>query len=203
MNRIYSEIPFRREQYAQVRQSKAFMEKFYSERIELNDLAAAACMSRFHYIRVFQRMYGLTPRAYLRDLRISKAKILLVEGMSITQVCLEKALDFYTRVLGFIKKKDVPLGEHRWLTVVSPNEQSGVELLLEPIAFEPARTYQQSLKEAGIPWTSFAVDNIDKEYERLSGSGVEFSMPPTEAGTVKIAILDDTCGNYIQLMQEL
>ena len=89
MNRIYNETPFRPEQYAQVRQSKAFMEKIYSKRIELNDLAAAACMSRFHYIRVFKRMYGLTPRAYLRDLRISKARTLLIEGMSITQVCLE------------------------------------------------------------------------------------------------------------------
>lgn len=115
----------------------------------------------------------------------------------------EKALGFYTRVLGFIKKKDVPLGEHKWLTVVSPEEQSGVELLLEPMGFEPAKTYQKSLKEAGIPWTSFAVDDVEKEHQRLSKLGVEFSMAPTEAGTVKIAILDDTCGNYIQLMQEL
>lgn len=115
----------------------------------------------------------------------------------------DKALDFYTHVLGFIKKKDIPLGEHKWLTVVSPAEQSGVELLLEPMGFEPAKVYQQSLKEAGIPCTSFAVDDIDKEYERLSGLDVQFSMEPTIAGTVKIAVLDDTCGNYIQLMQEL
>ena len=115
----------------------------------------------------------------------------------------EKALNFYTSVLGFIKKKDIPLGEHKWLTVVSPEEQSGVELLLEPMEFEPAKLYQQALKEAGIPWTSFAVDDIDKEYGRLSQQGVEFSITPREAGTVKIAVLDDTCGNYIQLMQEL
>ena len=115
----------------------------------------------------------------------------------------EKALDFYTRVLGFIKKKDVSLGEHKWLTVVSPAAQSGVELLLEPMAFEPAKLYQQSLKEAGIPWTSFAVDDIAKEYQRLANLGVEFSIPPREAGSVMIAVLDDTCGNYIQLMQEL
>ncbi|MCW8929317.1 MAG: VOC family protein [Gammaproteobacteria bacterium] len=115
----------------------------------------------------------------------------------------EKALDFYTRVLGFIKKKDIPLGEHKWLTVVSSEELSGIELLLEPMGFEPAKLYQQSLKEAGIPRTSFAVDDIDKEYERLSEQGVEFSISPREAGTVKIAVLDDTCGNYIQLMQEL
>lgn len=115
----------------------------------------------------------------------------------------DKALAFYTEILGFIKKKEIPLGEHRWLTVVSPEEQSGVELLLEPMAFEPAKIYQASLKEAGIPCISFAVDDIDKEYERLSNLGVKFSMLPTEAGTVKIAVLDDTCGNYIQLMQEL
>ena len=115
----------------------------------------------------------------------------------------ERALDFYTRVLGFIKKTDVPLGEHRWLTVVSPEAQSGVELLLEPMAFEPAKTYQQSLKEAGIPWTSFAVDDLEKEYEKLCNLGVQFSIAPREAGTVMIAVLDDTCGNYIQLMQVL
>ena len=115
----------------------------------------------------------------------------------------EKALDFYTNILGFVKKKEVPLGEHKWLTVVSPQEQSGVELLLEPMAFEPARIYQQSLKEAGIPWTSFAIDDLEKEYARLSGLGVTFSIPPKEAGTVKIAVLDDTCGNFIQLVQEL
>lgn len=115
----------------------------------------------------------------------------------------ERALDFYTRVLGFIKKKDIPLGEHKWLTVVSPDEQSGVELLLEPMAFEPAKVYQRALKDAGIPCTSFEVDDIEKEYQRLTESGVQFSMEPTIAGTVKIAVLDDTCGNYIQLMQEL
>ncbi|RDE19840.1 VOC family protein [Motiliproteus coralliicola] len=115
----------------------------------------------------------------------------------------DKALDFYTRVLGFIKKKDVPLGEHRWLTLVSPEEQAGVELLLEPMAFKPARLYQQALKEAGIPWTSFAVNDLENEYQRLAGLGVEFSIPPREAGSVMIAVLDDTCGNYIQLMQEL
>ncbi|MGF1788006.1 VOC family protein [Photobacterium swingsii] len=115
----------------------------------------------------------------------------------------DKALNFYTNILGFIKKTEVPLGEHKWLTVVSPQEQAGVELLLEPMAFEPARLYQNALKEAGIPWTSFAVDDIKKEYERLTKLGVQFSIAPREAGTVMIAVLDDTCGNYIQLMQEL
>lgn len=114
-----------------------------------------------------------------------------------------KALDFYTNMLGFVKKTEVPVGEHKWLTVVSPQEQSGVELLLEPMAFEPAKFYQQSLKEAGIPWTSFVVDDIAAEYERMSALGVEFSIAPRETGTVMIAVLDDTCGNYIQLMQEI
>lgn len=115
----------------------------------------------------------------------------------------DRALDFYTNILGFIKKTEVPLGEHKWLTVVSPQEQSGVELLLEPMAFEPAKQYQNSLKEAGIPWTSFAVDDVKAEYERLAALGVEFSITPREAGSVIIAVLDDTCGNYIQLMQLL
>lgn len=114
----------------------------------------------------------------------------------------DKALEFYTNKLGFVKKTEVPLGEHKWLTVVSQAEQSGVELLLEPMAFEPAKQYQKSLKEAGIPWTSFAVDDVQKEYDRLIELGVEFSMEPREAGPVKIAVLDDTCGNYIQLMQQ-
>lgn len=114
-----------------------------------------------------------------------------------------KALDFYTNKLGFKKKKDVPLGEYRWLTLVSPEEESGVELLLEPMGFEPSRDYQQSLKQAGIPWTSFQVDDLGQEYQRLIELGVEFTMPPTEAGTVIVAVLDDTCGNCIQLMQEL
>lgn len=126
--------------------------------------------------------------------------------ISLTSVPVEdqdKALHFYTNVLGFLKKKEVSIGEHKWLTVVSPQEQSGVELLLEPMAFEPAKLYQTALKEAGIPWTSFTVDDIESEYQRLTKLGVLFSIPPREAGTVKIAVLDDTCGNFIQLMQEL
>ena len=87
--------------------------------------------------------------------------------------------------------------------MVSRQEQSGVELLLEPMDFEPARHYQQALKEAGIPWTSFSVDDAQQEYERLIALGVEFSIGPREAGNVMIAVLDDTCGNYIQLMQML
>lgn len=116
----------------------------------------------------------------------------------------EKALQFYTTKLGFIKKRDVPLGEgNRWLTVVSKDEPDGVEVLLEPSPnhFEPSKTYQKALFEAGIPYTQFNVDNLQEEYERLINLGVEFSMLPTEMGNVKIAILDDTCGNKIQLIE--
>ncbi|MBS0030988.1 VOC family protein [Chitinophaga sp. 22321] len=115
----------------------------------------------------------------------------------------QKALQFYTAILGFVKKREVPLGEYSWLTVVSKEEQEGVELLLEPMAFAPARVYQRALFDAGIPLTSFSVDDIDKEYERLLRAGVTFSMPPTPMGPVKVAVLDDTCGNNIQLSQML
>jgi len=118
----------------------------------------------------------------------------------------EKALTFYTEKLGFIKKKDDPIGGgNRWLTVVSKAWPDGPELLLEPapLHFEPSRVYQEALMEAGIPWTQFDVDNINAEYERLTALGVEFSVKPTEMGNVKYAIFNDTCGNNIQLVQEL
>ncbi len=115
----------------------------------------------------------------------------------------ENALKFYTGILGFIKKTEIPIGEHKWLTVVSPEEQDGVELVLEPIGFPPAKVYQQALFEAGIPLTAFYVDNVDEEYKRLLSLGVSFSMPPTEMGATKIAVLNDTCGNNIQLFQML
>ena len=118
----------------------------------------------------------------------------------------EKALQFYTTKLGFIKKHDVPLGEgNRWLTVVSKDEPDGVEILLEPSPnhFEPSKTYQKALFDAGIPYTQFNVDDLQEEFDRLVHLGVEFSMKPTEMGNVKIAILDDTCGNKIQLIEML
>jgi len=118
----------------------------------------------------------------------------------------QKALEFYTLKLGFLKKVDVPLGEDsRWLTVVSNEEQDGPEVLLEPSPnhFEPARIYQKALFEAGIPYTQFNVDNLQKEYDNLVKLGVEFSVKPTEMGTVKIAVFNDTCGNNIQLVEML
>jgi catechol 2,3-dioxygenase-like lactoylglutathione lyase family enzyme len=116
----------------------------------------------------------------------------------------EKALQFYCNKLGFVKKVDIPLGEgNRWLTVVSKDEQDGPELLLEPSPnhFEPAKIYQKALFDAGIPYTQFNVQNVQHEYERLVNLGIEFSIKPTEMGTVKIAVFDDTCGNNIQLVE--
>ena len=113
----------------------------------------------------------------------------------------EKALRFYTEKLGFVKKSDIPMGEHRWLTVVSKDEPDGVEVVLEPLGFPPAAVYQKALKEAGIPLTAFYVEDVEAEYVRLKAAGVVFSMPPTVMGVTKIVVLDDTCGNNIQLFQ--
>ena len=122
---------------------------------------------------------------------------------SITVDDQQKALEFYTNVLGFVKKTEIPMGEHRWLTVVAKDDQQGVELVLEPLGFPPAKVYQQELLNAGIPATAFNVDDVDAEYKRLSALGVVFSLPPTEMGPVRLTVLNDTCGNNIQLYQLL
>jgi len=111
----------------------------------------------------------------------------------------EKALRFYTDVLGFVTKNDVPLGEHRWLTVVSPEEPDGVELVLEPSEHPAVGPFKAALVADGIPFTSFAVADVQKEYERLTALGVTFTQPPTAMGPVTTAVLDDTCGNLIQI----
>lgn len=129
-----------------------------------------------------------------------------VSLMSIPVRDQEKALKFYTEKLGFIKKKDEPLGGgNRWLTLVSNDWQDGPEVLLEPAPnhFEPSKVYQDALMEAGIPYTQFDVDDVQHEYDRLIGLGVEFSMKPTVMDNVKVAILNDTCGNNIQLVEYL
>ena len=102
----------------------------------------------------------------------------------------EKALEFYTDILGFTKKHDIPFGEARWLTVVSPEEPDGAELVLEPNSNPAAKTFQKSIHEQGIPTTAFEVDDIQTEYEKLIDKGVVFTMKPTDAGDVKIAIFD-------------
>jgi catechol 2,3-dioxygenase-like lactoylglutathione lyase family enzyme len=113
----------------------------------------------------------------------------------------EKALKFYTDILGFEKKHDVPMGEFRWLTVVSPQDPTGTELLLEPDAHPAAKPFKEALVDDGIPFTSFGVDDVKADFERLSTRGVRFTQPPTEMGPVTTAVFDDTCGNLIQIAQ--
>ena len=112
----------------------------------------------------------------------------------------EKALRFYTDVLGFVAKNDFPLGEHRWLTVASPEDLHGTELLLEPDVHPAAKPYASALAEDGIPAASFAVDDVQAEYERLTKLGVRFTQEPLQMGPATTAILDDTCGNLIQIV---
>ena len=113
----------------------------------------------------------------------------------------DQALKFYTETLGFVKKHDVPVGEFKWLTVVSPEDPDGTELLLEPNENPVAQAYQKGLFDQGIPAQSFSVTDARAEYEKLKSLGVAFTMEPTEMGNVTIAVFDDTCGNLIQLMQ--
>jgi catechol 2,3-dioxygenase-like lactoylglutathione lyase family enzyme len=127
-------------------------------------------------------------------------KIIIASIFVINQ---EKALKFYTEKLGFVKKHDVPAGEFRWLTVVSPNDKDGTELLLEPNDNSIAKTYQHGLFEQGIPATSFGVEDIEAEHERLKDDGVRFTVKPKKMNEGILAVFDDTCGNLIQIMQEL
>ena len=113
----------------------------------------------------------------------------------------DKALRFYTKVLGFEKKTEIALGEYRWLTVVSPDSPDGPELVLEPDAHPAAKPFKAALVSDGIPYTSFAVDDVHREYERLRALGVEFTQEPAQMGPVTTAIFDDTCGNLIQIAQ--
>lgn len=123
--------------------------------------------------------------------------------INITSVLVDdqdKALKFYTEVLGFVKKVEVPLGEDRWLTVVSPDNLDGTELLLEPDGHPAAKPFKRALVEDGIPFTSFAVDDVQAEYERLRSLGVRFTQAPLAMGPVTTAVFDDTCGNLIQIV---
>ena len=114
----------------------------------------------------------------------------------------EKALRFYTGVLGFVKKHDIPMGPYRWLTVVSPGDEDGTELVLEPDAHPAAGVFKRALVEDGIPYTSFGVDDVQAEFDRLCAAGVRFTQPPVAMGPVTTAVLDDTCGNLIQIAQK-
>lgn len=122
--------------------------------------------------------------------------------INVTSVLVDdqaKALEFYTGKLGFVLRQDVPMGEHRWLTVVSPKEPDGVELLLEPDGHPAAKPFKEALVADGIPFTSFAVDDVHAEHERLVAAGVRFVQDPTDMGPVTMAVLDDTCGNLIAI----
>jgi catechol 2,3-dioxygenase-like lactoylglutathione lyase family enzyme len=113
-----------------------------------------------------------------------------------------KALKFYTEVLGFVKKQDFPVGDYKWLTVASPEDPDGVELLLEPNNNPAAKTFQDAIYAQGIPMTAFLVKDVKQEYERLKAKGVVFTLPPTDMGPTIGAIFQDTCGNLIQIAQE-
>jgi predicted enzyme related to lactoylglutathione lyase len=113
----------------------------------------------------------------------------------------EKALVFYTNILGFTKMADIPMGEYRWLTVVSPEGIEGCELVLEPMAFPPAKIYQKALFDAGIPAAAFITGDLASEYAKLRERGVRFTTPPANMGIISAAVFDDTCGNLINLVQ--
>ncbi|WP_370331570.1 VOC family protein [Mycolicibacterium hippocampi] len=113
----------------------------------------------------------------------------------------DKALRFYTETLGFAPKHDIPMGQHRWITVVSPEDPDGTELVLEPDEHPAAKPFKEALMADGIPATSFAVTDVTGEYERLRECGVNFTQEPTPMGPVTTAVLDDTCGNLIQIAQ--
>ena len=114
----------------------------------------------------------------------------------------DKALDFYTNKLGFVKKTEIPMGAARWLTVVAPSDPDGTELLLEPDSHPAVGPFKSALLHDGIPFTSFGVDDVKAEYERLRAAGVAFTQPPVAMGPVTTAVLEDTCGNLIQLAQK-
>jgi catechol 2,3-dioxygenase-like lactoylglutathione lyase family enzyme len=131
----------------------------------------------------------------------SEEDVMKIQLTSIVVDDQEKASRFYTQVLGFVLKRDLPAGGARWLTVVSPEGPDDVELVLEPNGNPAAQVYQRALYEQGIPWTAFAVDDILAEYARLEGLGVRFVSPPTKMGPAQIAVFDDTCGNLVQIYQ--
>jgi catechol 2,3-dioxygenase-like lactoylglutathione lyase family enzyme len=125
--------------------------------------------------------------------------------ISLTSIFVDdqaKARTFYTDVLGFQKRHDVPLGDNFWLTVVSPSQPDGPELLLEPAGHPAVKPYRDALLADGIPLAQFAVDDVEAEYDRLRAAGVEFTQPPTDLGTVTTAVFDDTCGNLIQIITQ-
>jgi catechol 2,3-dioxygenase-like lactoylglutathione lyase family enzyme len=164
----------------------------------LRTIAVAGCLAIFAGAAALPAQDARTRTAGTRTSRI----VLKIKLTSVMVDNQEKALKFYTGVLGFVKKRDMPAGKDRWLTVVSPEAPADVELLLEPIGFPPARTFQKALFDAGIPATSFAVNDVQKTYEGMVKLGVVFRVKPTKEGPTTVAVFDDTCGNLIQIFQE-
>jgi catechol 2,3-dioxygenase-like lactoylglutathione lyase family enzyme len=126
---------------------------------------------------------------------------MLLKFVSVMVENQERALEFYTKVLGFRKMADIPMGEYRWLTVISPDGIEGVELVLEPMSFEPARVYQSALFKAGIPAAAFITKDIATEFQRLKALGVKFQSEPKKMGPITAAVFEDTCGNLINLVE--
>ena len=137
-------------------------------------------------------------------MKMSKGNCRNIMKIKLTSVFVDdqdSALKFYTEVLGFVKKRDMPVRKYKWLTVVSPAEPDGTELLLEPNDNQAAKTYQKTILKLGIPAAVFLVEDTQKEYERMKKLGVVFTMEPTRTGSVTVAVFDDTCGNLIQIVQ--
>ena len=133
--------------------------------------------------------------------RITEDSTLKINLTSVLVDDQDKALKFYTEILGFVVKNNMPIGEYKWLTVVSPDGPTDIELLLEPNAHPAAKVFQKAIYDDGIPLTAFGVADIQSEFERLKGLGVSFHTEPTSMGPVTIAVFDDTCGNLIQIVQ--
>lgn len=157
-------------------------------------------MKKLGYVKSIVSVIGIMMMAHTTN-AIQGPTTMKIQLASIFVGDQEKALEFYTNVLGFVKKQDVPVGRFRWLTVVSPDEPDGAELVLEPNDNPAAKTFQEALFEQGIPLTAFAVEDVEREYERLKALGVKFTTEPTDMGTTKVAVFDDTCGNLIQIYQ--
>jgi catechol 2,3-dioxygenase-like lactoylglutathione lyase family enzyme len=155
---------------------------------------ALMCVAALGGVRHFAAGQGETGEGRPGRMRIILSSVIVEDQ--------DKALAFYTRVLGFVKKQDFPLGKFKWLTVVSPEEPDGVELLLEPNDNPAARTFQKAVFEQGIPLATFGVDDIHAEYERLAALGVVFRIKPTRTGSVTVAVFEDTCGNLIQIAEK-
>jgi DNA-binding transcriptional ArsR family regulator len=153
---------------------------------------------KFHYLDTTP-LKSITDRWSTRDWQECSNMRIYVTSVFVDDQA--KALAFYTNVLGFQKKTDIPLGSASWLTVVSPDQPDGTEVLLEPDGHPAAKPFKKALVEDGIPFTSFAVDDVQAESERLRAKGVQFTQEPTEMGGVTTAVFDDTCGNLIQIVQ--